>query len=590
MAVINASYDEIEQWIDNGTIQDHVAINDTINISYYTYTMPFEVTGFEPTACQIDGEEVIRPALNLFFYYTTPVTVSYGTSGTVKYSESSLRNYINGTLMGQLDQDFVAHLASTKVQTYSRDGSTDVVYDKLFAPSMAELGVTNTSYNNAQQAAVEGPAFVAYQEATNAKRLKQAINATGTAQYYWTRSLYSGNSDLFGRIGTSGAPNGNYYNGSQHVVVACNFIGTSVTPNTSVVDNVLVPYNGSAVIPKNIIVPHNGLAKSAIKCYASKDGIAKLVYPVEPEEPTLAYIELEVTSGSGTVHLYNRWSVPVEVDVKHIDGTISRAQLAGSPASSSTSSYTNYIDQTVSTGDIIEVKELTPGDFRNWTPNGDALIYGRWVLDSDYQAIDSGIAVTCTHMPTMDKFTEDEAGTMLSDYAFRHFNNAGLIESFPEGSFDTSKLTTVGSAVFQSFNYNGKLSTVPSGSFCFPLVTSVGDNFMASFNELGDIYYLPNDTFDTRSIVTTGSNYLQWFNGMIATGSRNPMTGQTTYSYNDGALGKSLNSSPLFINNTSSTVLAVYRGDSREWTSISSGQKLGFNNDPTYIAERQPST
>lgn len=865
MAVINASYDEIEQWIDNGTIQDHVAINDTINISYSTYTMPFEVTGFEPTACQIDGEEVIRPALNLFFYYTTPVTVSYGTSGTVKYSQSSLRYYINNTLMDDLDQDFVAHLASTKVQTYSRDGSIDVVYDKLFAPSMTQLGVTDTSYNDASQAAVEGPAFTAYQGSDNAKRLKQAINATGTAQNYWTRSLYSGLSSLFGCVYTSGAPNGSLYSNSYRVVVACNFIGSGITPSTSAVDNVLVPHNGIAKIPTKILVPHNGLAKSAIKCYASKDGIAKLVYPVEPEEPTLAYIdleiaevpkqayytrfvnkwnapiaiidvgsgealttldegkatlfsgvevgevyriqeveegtfhswraialgvigfvtkdtarteisdgkiectympkmnrfttndgttlpdkafyafngggriykfpegsfdfskitsvvggnhfsgfneagalevppansfnfpnvssvgdgfmayfnragsmysipdgsfdishitsagsnyllqfngavtsgstssfgalgqvpsgnplfvnnvastqvvysnnhlstttiakgnnmrfnssmtqpqyiELEVTSGSGTVHLYNRWSVPVEVDVKHIDGTISRAQLAGSPASSSTSSYTNYIDQTVSTGDIIEVKELTPGDFRNWTPNGDALIYGRWVLDSDYQPIDSGIAVTCTHMPTMDKFTEDEAGTMLSDYAFRHFNNAGLIESFPEGSFDTSKLTTVGSAVFQSFNYNGKLSTIPSGSFCFPLVTSVGDNFMASFNELGDIYYLPNDTFDTRSIVTTGSNYLQWFNGMIATGSRNPMTGQTTYSYNDGALGKPLNSSPLFINNTSSTVLAVYRGDSREWTSISSGQKLGFNNDPTYIAERQPST
>lgn len=853
MAVINASYSEIENWIDNGTIQQHVALNDTINVSYGSYTMPFEVTGFEPTVCQIDGEEVTCPALNLFFQYTTSDKLSYGISGATKYSESYLRGYINDTLMGQLDQDFVAHLASTKVQTYNRDGSTDVVYDKLFAPSMAQLGVTDTAYNNANQAAVEGPAFTTYQGSDDAKRIKQPINATGTAQRYWTRSLYLGNSEYFGDIQTTGKASATYYNYIYRVVVACNFIGSGITPPTSAVDNVLVSYNGTDKTPSKILASYNNLAKSAIKCYASKDGIAKLVYPVEPE-PALAYIDLEivevpkqayytrfvnkwnapidiinaesgstittldegkatllngavpgkvyriqevdegtfqswraltsgvigfvtqdtraeiydgkiectympkmnrfttnngttlpdkafyafnrggriykfpkgsfdfskitsvagekhfngfnetgaleippansfnfpnvssvgdgfmayfnstgsmysipdgsfdishitsagsnyllqfngavtsgstasfgalgqvpsgnplfvnnvastqvvysnnhlstttiakgsnmrfnnsmtqpqyidleVTSGSGTVHLYNRWSVPVEVDVKHIDGTISRAQLAGSPASSSTSSYANYIDRTVSTGDIIEVKELTPGDFRNWTPNGDALIYG--------QPVDTGIAVACTHMPTMDKFTEDEAGTMLSDYAFRHFNEAGLIESFPEGSFDTSKLTTVGSAVFQSFNYNGRLSTVPSGSFCFPLVTSVGANFMQNFNTQGDIYYLPDNAFDTRSIISAGDYYLQSFNGWIATGEKPPGESTTTYYHFCGALGKSKTSgTPLFVNNTSNSVSVAYKDYDREWQVISTGQSLNFNSDSTYHADYQ---
>lgn len=304
MAVINATYEQIAGWIDDGSIQEHCALNDAINVSYGSYTMTFEVTGFEPILCQVDEEEVTRPALNLLFQYTTENTSAWGNSGSTKYSASALRAFITSATQDKLDPEFIRHLAFTKVQTYSRDGTTDVVYDRLFAPSMAQLGVTDTSYNNASQAAVEGPAFAAYQGSDNAKRLKQAINATGTAQNYWTRSLFSGGSNYFGCVQTSGAPYGSSYGSTSRVVVACNFIGNKSEPDPATdVDNILVPYNSTAKKPSKILVPYNALAKSAIKCYASKDGEAKLVFEkntgggYDPENPTLEGLKAAVDAG-----------------------------------------------------------------------------------------------------------------------------------------------------------------------------------------------------------------------------------------------------------------------------------------------------
>ncbi len=206
-----------------GVASEYLTTGQTILVPYGSYTMPFEVVGFDPV--EIEGGDTV-PAINLLAKYTNETDSQWGANGSTKYSASTLRSSIT-TYQGKLNADFLACLAKTKVQTYSRDGSTDVVYDKLFAPSMAQLGVTDTSYNNASQAAVEGPAFTAYKGSDNAKRLKQAINATGTAQYYWTRSLYSGNSNNFGLVLTSGAPSYNSYSSSYRVVVACNFIGQS---------------------------------------------------------------------------------------------------------------------------------------------------------------------------------------------------------------------------------------------------------------------------------------------------------------------------------------------------------------------------
>ena len=210
----------------SGLASEFMTLGQFILVPYGSYTMPFEIVGFSDVVAKINDQEQTVPAINLLPKYTSEMDSQWGASGSTKYSASTLRSTIVGSsYQGKFNSDFLACLAATKVQTYSRDGSTDVVYDKLYAPHMAQLGVTDTAYNNAQQAAVEGPVFPAYQDADNARRIKQAINATSSAQYYWTSSLYSGYSNYFGRVYTSGAPGNYYYGSSLRVVAACNFIG-----------------------------------------------------------------------------------------------------------------------------------------------------------------------------------------------------------------------------------------------------------------------------------------------------------------------------------------------------------------------------
>lgn len=212
--------DNLQNIVAAGKASEYLNLGDELLVPYGDYTMPFEVVGFEDV--EVEGGET-KPAINLLAKYTSETNSQWGASGDTIYSKSTLRTNIITTYQSKLTPEFVACLANTKTQTYSRDKSTDVVYDKLFAPSMAQLGVTDTSYNKAQQAAVEGPAFTAYKGSNNAKRIKQAINATGTVQYYWTRSLYSGG-DYFILVNTSGAPSLYGYSLSYRVVVACNFI------------------------------------------------------------------------------------------------------------------------------------------------------------------------------------------------------------------------------------------------------------------------------------------------------------------------------------------------------------------------------
>jgi len=214
----------ISNIVKGGLASEFLSLGQSILVPYGSFVMPFEIVGFEDVVAQIDGAEQAVHALNLLAKYTDETGSQWGANGSVKYSASTLRSYMTTAYQGKLDANFVACLANTKKQTYSRDGSTDVVYDKISAPSMAQLGVTNATFNTAQQAAIEGAAFTAYQGAADAKRVKCAINATTTAQNYWTSSLYSGISNYFGFVQASGAPDSSGCSGTCRVVAACDFI------------------------------------------------------------------------------------------------------------------------------------------------------------------------------------------------------------------------------------------------------------------------------------------------------------------------------------------------------------------------------
>lgn len=215
----------IQAIVAAGKASEYFELGQTILVPYDTYTMPFEIVGFENV--EVEGGATV-PAINLLAKYTTSYYSKWEASGTTKYSDSILRNDIVTTYQSALDTNFINCLSNTKTQTYSRDGTTDVVYDKLFAPSMAQIGVTNTAYNSAAQAALEGPAFTSFQGAIDTDRLKNSIDATNTARQYWTRSLYSGNQNYFGFIlPPSGQPHFGAPYGTCSIVVACNLAGSA---------------------------------------------------------------------------------------------------------------------------------------------------------------------------------------------------------------------------------------------------------------------------------------------------------------------------------------------------------------------------
>lgn len=218
--------DDIQAIVAAGAASDKFNLGDELLVAYDTYTMPFEIVGFNDV--EIEGGETV-PAINLLAKYTAGPSSKWSTSAGTGYPASTLRSSIT-TYQGKLNADFLACLAKTKVQAYNYNDTTSIVYDKLFAPSMAQLGVTNTAYNNALQAAVEGPAFTAYQSANNAKRTKYVINATDYAGAYWTRSSYMGNASRRGCITTAGSADDYSYSADHYVAVACNFIAKSDSP------------------------------------------------------------------------------------------------------------------------------------------------------------------------------------------------------------------------------------------------------------------------------------------------------------------------------------------------------------------------
>lgn len=214
--------DNLQNIVGEGKAPEYLSLGDKLLVNYGSYVMPFEVVGFEDIEVEGGGA---KHSINLLAQYTGETGVYWGGSGSPKYSVSTLRATA-ATMTSSLNSNFTECLGNTKVDTYSIDGSIDTVYDKLFAPSMSQLGVTDTKYTTAQQTSIEGPAFTGYEGAGDGKRIKQAINATTTDQGYWTRSLYPGASGSFGVISPAGRANniGGATN-TRRVLVACNLIG-----------------------------------------------------------------------------------------------------------------------------------------------------------------------------------------------------------------------------------------------------------------------------------------------------------------------------------------------------------------------------
>ena len=204
-----------------------------------------------------------------------------------------------------------------------------------------------------------------------------------------------------------------------------------------------------------------------------------------------------MADASGEMIVTNRWTTPILV--QNVTQGLAEVQVA-SEASTTVA---------VNNGDIVRVKESAVDEtFRDWNRSTNPFC--------------KGVSAHITYMPAINKFTvkifEDE---MLSENAFSHFNNSGTITSFPEGSFDLHKITTIykpnaagnSYGAFRYFNQGGALTSLPEGSFDTSNITSFdrGNNFIG-FNAQGALTSLPEGSFDfdnlrTQSASTAPANF-----------------------------------------------------------------------------------
>lgn len=188
----NVDLDNLSNIVKAGAASEYLKVGDILQIPWVDGTeVQRRVLGFDDRTVQINGEERVVPAIQMddVFLFSTP-TVYYSSSSTVVvYPSSRLRTFINTAITNMQPPEFLECLGSTKVPTVARtlNGQTSVltVYDKIFAPSVVELGAKHNSYSEAQ-AGGEGVTPNFY---LNNPLLSREIEGEGYPRTFWTRSL-----------------------------------------------------------------------------------------------------------------------------------------------------------------------------------------------------------------------------------------------------------------------------------------------------------------------------------------------------------------------------------------------------------------
>lgn len=213
------------------------------------------------TAIIEDGTEV--PALYFMSKYALPCTGIHAaanaglmfdnaepsnsdnsrkSNGNNRYMHSAIRQWLNGTgtdwwasqhnadaapdyvsrlgLLSCLDASLVAELRAIKVQVQTANVDsdvTDVMYDKIFLPSLEELNRTHSTASLVADAGIEGHAWQHWKdvlsstslvgEAANADAIIYGLEDHTKAEYVWTRSASRSNSYNVWLVNTDGSIN-----------------------------------------------------------------------------------------------------------------------------------------------------------------------------------------------------------------------------------------------------------------------------------------------------------------------------------------------------------------------------------------------
>ena len=119
--------------------------------------------------------------------------------------------------------------------------------------------------------------------------------------------------------------------------------------------------------------------------------------------------------------------------------------------------------------------------------------------------------VRIIYMPSLEKWFWANS-TAPGNYFFNYFNADWALTSFPEWSFDTTKITKAGAYFFYKFNENWASISLPENSFDTSKISTVGAYFFSSFNMMWWLTSLPNDSFNTSKISTVGAYFFTNFN------------------------------------------------------------------------------
>ena len=147
------------------------------------------------------GKAGITFGMKNLYYSTYPMNSSNTNSGG--WDECKMRTETMQTLFNNLPDELQAVIKTVKKKATAGSQSTSITtsQDKLWLYSLVELnGTTENGYKD------EGTQYEYWQSHnTNSDRIKKLNNGTGSANYYWLRSPYLGNSLVFWGVSSGGS-------------------------------------------------------------------------------------------------------------------------------------------------------------------------------------------------------------------------------------------------------------------------------------------------------------------------------------------------------------------------------------------------
>lgn len=185
--------DELTEMLKDGTAATKLQVGQEISILDKSgKAIKRRILGVSERTVLKDGVEVVVPAIQMENVELTATKTVWTSGGpNVPYSASTIRQLAKDQEKSETEE-FLSCLGETKVQSLTRDGTIDVVYDKMYVASLTEMGVTFSDlHNSPEQRAVEGTPFTYYAGITEEPCplwYKYNLSVGNHSQSYWLRS------------------------------------------------------------------------------------------------------------------------------------------------------------------------------------------------------------------------------------------------------------------------------------------------------------------------------------------------------------------------------------------------------------------